>query len=419
MRRLQTSRLEVYFAASNTGSRVERATAESATMEWGVSTRGSSRQEADTMSLQGQFLDGSFDQAGQLRELRGSGGVEVQRHTAGQPAMTSASHDLLARIAPDGEWSTVDQSGEVRLKNATGDAQGDRARFDRAADSVTLTGSAVLTDASSQTRAQAMTFRQTARELRAEGNVSTTELAKSSASTETKSEPAHISSSRMVADTASGHAVYTGRARLWQGDSVIQGDSIDLDRSRRTLIATGNVIAVFPQSRPSQGPPPAGRASGVPSPPGFWRAEAARMVYEEDQHRARLEQGAHARSADGTLRADRIDLFLASQSERGSTKSVLDAGSALGPSLESQQVQRAQGFGNVRVESTGRIGTGERADYSASESKFILSGGHPKIIDEFGNSTAGRQLTFFFADDRIVVDSEEGSRTLTLHRVEK
>jgi hypothetical protein len=28
-------------------------------------------------------------------------------------------------------------------------------------------------------------------------------------------------------------------------------------------------------------------------------------------------------------------------------------------------------------------------------------------------------LTFYFSDDRIVVDSQEGSRTLTLHRVEK
>jgi hypothetical protein len=28
-------------------------------------------------------------------------------------------------------------------------------------------------------------------------------------------------------------------------------------------------------------------------------------------------------------------------------------------------------------------------------------------------------LTFFLADDKIVIDSEEGSRTLTLHQVEK
>jgi len=34
-------------------------------------------------------------------------------------------------------------------------------------------------------------------------------------------------------------------------------------------------------------------------------------------------------------------------------------------------------------------------------------------------STKGRQLTFFLADDRILVESDESSRTLTKHRIEK
>jgi lipopolysaccharide export system protein LptA len=115
------------------------------------------------------------------------------------------------------------------------------------------------------------------------------------------------------------------------------------------------------------------------------------------------------------MRADRMDLlFVPSLAERAAK-----APAGLGASLAGLQLQRAQGLGSVRVESAGRIGTAEQADYSAAESKFILSGGHPKLIDQFGNSTAGRQLTFLFSDDRIVVDSEEGSRTLTLHRVEK
>jgi lipopolysaccharide export system protein LptA len=311
----------------------------------------------------------------------------------------------------------------VRLKNATGEAQGDRARFDRAGDGVTLTGSVVLTDASSQTRAQAATFRQDAGALQAEGNVSTTELAKSSrdAAAESNPESTHISSARMLADTADGHAVYSGKARLWQGDSVIQADTISLDRSNRTLIATGNVSAIFPQAQralaPAQSTTP--RHGARTSQPGFWRAQAGRMVYEEDQHRARLEQGAYASSADGSMRADRMDLFFspAPGTTPGSAGST--TGSNFNLSLEGQQVQQVQGFGSVHVESADRIGTGERADYWAADSKFVLSGGRPTISDKFGNTTAGRQLTFFFSDDRIVVDSEEGSRTLTLHRVEK
>ncbi len=55
----------------------------------------------------------------------------------------------------------------------------------------------------------------------------------------------------------------------------------------------------------------------------------------------------------------------------------------------------------------------------AGEGKFVLSGGRPTLYDASRGTTTGRQLTFFFADDTIIVDSEEGSRTLTRHRVVK
>jgi lipopolysaccharide export system protein LptA len=419
LRRLQTAQLDVYFvSASQHDARIDRATAASATMGWETSRRSSS-QDAETMRLKGEFLDGSFDQTGVLRELRGTGGVEVQQHTATDPPLTSHSRDLLARMAPDGQWSTIEQSGDVRLKNAGGDARGDRACFDRVGDSVTLAGSVVLTDASSQTRANTATFRQAAGELLAEGNVSTIELAKAAPGTAADVRPqlTHVTAARLLADTAASRAVYSGKARMWQGDSLIQADIIELDRTRRILIATGSMSAVFPQARAvtTQRPPAAAIAIDGPFPPSLWRAEAGRLLYEQNQHRARLEQGAQAHSPDGSMRADRMDLFFAPSPAEPITK----AAAGLGSSLAGQQLQRAQGFGSIRVESAGRLGTAERADYSAAESKFILSGGHPKLIDQFGNSTAGRQLTFFFADDRIVVDSEEGSRTLTLHRVEK
>src|SRR3972149_613178 len=102
----------------------------------------------------------------------------------------------------------------------------------------------------------------------------------------------------MVADTSLGHAVYSGKARLWQGASIIQAETIDMDRPRSTLIATGNASAIFPQASP---------ATGGASRPGFWRAEADRLVYEEGQHRVRLERGAPVRSPEGSMRGGRID----------------------------------------------------------------------------------------------------------------
>jgi lipopolysaccharide export system protein LptA len=426
-RRLQTPALEVYFVSPDQGeSRIERVTALPGTVEWQDSLRGSASRQAESMRLTGRHLDGAFGQSEQLRELRATGGVEVQRRMGGGPPMISTSRELLARMGPDGAWSSVDQSGDVRLKNSTGDAQGDRARFERASETVALSGSVILSDASSRTRAQSATFRQGANELRAEGNVTTSEVSPAPGDAGGISpEPAHVSSDHLVVDTASGHAVYSGKARLWQGDSVIQADTLDLDRAKRTLIATGNVRAVFPQVR--QTPPPGAGAGPGPAQRQVWRAEAGRMIYEEGERRARLERGARAHSAEGSMRADRMDLFFAPQSDspgpasggRGSTSANPGPRAGLGMALAGQELERAAGFGAVRVESGERTGTAERADYEAAAGKFVLSGGRPALMDLFGNATTGRQLTFFLADDKIVVDSEEGSRTLTLHRVEK
>ena len=94
------------------------------------------------------------------------------------------------------------------------------------------------------------------------------------------------------------------------------------------------------------------------------------------------------------------------------------AGSPSGETSE-KELSKAMASGHVALDQENLHGTGDRADYTASEGKFVLSGGPPKVYDELGNSTSGRQLTLFFADDKILVDSEVGLRTLTMHRVEK
>jgi lipopolysaccharide export system protein LptA len=66
-----------------------------------------------------------------------------------------------------------------------------------------------------------------------------------------------------------------------------------------------------------------------------------------------------------------------------------------------------------------RRGKAEQAEYTAADGKFVLSGGNPIITDASSDTTTGHSLTFFVANDTILIDSQEGSRTLTKHRVEK
>jgi lipopolysaccharide export system protein LptA len=134
----------------------------------------------------------------------------------------------------------------------------------------------------------------------------------------------------------------------------------------------------------------------------LWRVQAGELTYWNADSRARLEHDVIARSSQDSIRAPQMDLFFAPAAP----------GAA-------QQLVRAAATGGVEVRQLDRRATSERADYTAAESKFILSGGNPTLYDSTGDSITGRQLTFFLADDRIVVDSGTGSRTVTLHRVEK
>src|SRR5438046_5027397 len=59
-----------------------------------------------------------------------------------------------------------------------------------------------------------------------------------------------------------------------------------------------------------------------------------------------------------------------------------------------QQITRAVGTGGVIVEEGSRKATAERGEYSATDGKFVLSGGNPTIFDAAEGTTTGRQLTF-------------------------
>ena len=82
-------------------------------------------------------------------------------------------------------------------------------------------------------------------------------------------------------------------------------------------------------------------------------------------------------------------------------------------------MERAVAQGGVIVSQNGFRGYAQEAEYDAARGKFVFTGGQPRITDGNGNTTTGHSLTFDVASDTISVDSEEGSRTLTRHRVEK
>jgi LPS export ABC transporter protein LptC len=395
--RLETASLRLRFAPAGPPGqrRIESAeTLAPATLEW--------KTASEKTTLHGRQFTASFDKQNHLRQLDGHGGVQVNRQAGGAAEALTTSQDLAMDYGPSGEWSQMEQSGNVRFRQGDRTAQADRGRLLRATDTILLAGSAEVADPQSRTAAQTVWYNQRTGEFQAEGVVRTSYFAGDRSGPENLApEPAHITAAKLQANNTTGDAVYSGRARLWQGDAVIQADSIELVRQTRRLEARGNVLADFPQA---PGPPPAsGRTSGTSPAAGstLWRVRAGRLTYWSAEGRAHLEDSVSAQSRQERIDAREMDLFLTHQGN--------------GPA----QLARAVATDRVTVQQGDRQGTADRADFDALQGKFVLSGGQPTLYDASRGTTTGRQLTFFLASDKIFVDSDEGSRTLTTHRVEK
>src|SRR5277367_5640451 len=248
---------------------------------------------------------------------------------------------------------------------------------------------------------------------------------------------------------------------MWQGESVLEADSIELLRDTRVMNALGNIRAVFPQAvaaapraasstsptsatnavapaagssagpasaasagasaATSAGTSAAGQTEGKKSP--LWHVTAQSLMYNDAESHAHLEHDVRAQSEDQKMRAPIVDLYFTRAMNAASPGTSSVEASTPGVSVVRangpQQISRAVGTGGTTVEEGGRKAVAERGVYTASDGKFVMSGGLPTLYDGNEGNTTGRQLTFFLADDTIIVDSENGSRILTRHRVER
>lgn len=431
--RIETDALQLSFAAARGGSGSEIQRGESlapAVVE--------SRIGGETTLLRAARLSAEFSSAGRISQLTGRDGVEIQRSFANQPPQRSASQEFAMKFDSAGQWSEVEQRGNVKFREqarpntAAGErtAQAQRARIVRASDTITLTGEATVADAVSRTTANSIVIQQRSGEVRADGNVRTSYLQSPSPSSARAgnlpspafaNQPAHLSAELLRADRDSGRAIYSGRARLWQGDAVIEAGSIELQRvadsSEPRLEARGSVRAIFPQG--GSGQPVAGRSAKEESQNRrqdagatkvTWRVRSGSLSYRPAQGSGeatvRLEESVFAESSVGQIQSAKLEVFLSTATSLQAEQSKFQSG-----------VSKLLATGGVSVKQGDRRGTAERAEYVPAEGKFVLSGGQPTLYDAVLGMTTGRQLTFFLADDRIIVDSAEGTRTVTRHRV--
>ena len=404
-RTLQTSAFRMVFSGGKKGepNKPEKAeTLAAGSMEWVDAPAQGAAGPAKT-NLRADRLAMEFGEQGKPRQLRANGNVQTERSVVGRPVQAATARSGVVDLLQAGGWSQMELQGDVRLKEADRAGRADRAVFLRAAQTATLTGAAFVRDATTETHAPRITFAEETGEMHAEGGVRSTDLSAKASAVQLAPAPANITAETLDANSRTGRALYTGHARLWQGESVLEGDSIELLRESRVLNAVNNVRAVFPQ---------AGAKSAQ-----LWHATCARLNYFDSENRAHLEGSVFVQSAEQRMRGPILDLFFTRGGAQPSAASGNSSGANAAPGA--QQISRALGSGGVVVEEGARKAIADQGEYTAATGKFVMTGGNPTLYDGSAGTTQGRQLTFFLADDTIIVDSEIGSRTLTKHRVEK
>jgi lipopolysaccharide export system protein LptA len=424
-RKMRTNALQLMLSggAANEKSELKHGeTLERGTMEWADAGGAQSKLSADKLTA-------DFGAAGKAQHMVGTGNVETQRDIPGKPTQTAtgAAGDVLLDTA--GQWTQMNLRGNVRMKQGTESAEAQQAAFMRLRQTAVLTGQAVARDESSETRATKITFHQDSGDIDAEGRVRSTDFGQKKAGIQLAPVPANVTAEHMTGNSKTGRALYTGHARMWQGPSVLEAKSIELFRDSRELHAKGDVRAVFPQQESTAVPGSAGGSKAAGSgaatktvvatsgakpggtegtkQPANWHITCGTLTYWDAESRAHLEENVVAQSDDQRMRGPVLELYFT----RAADAKPGTQGTA--------QISRAVGTGGVIVEQGDRRGTAERGVYTAEDSKFVLSGGTPTVYDAVEGTTTGRELTFNIADDTIVVDSGNGTRTLTKHRVQK
>ena len=335
---LQTSAFRMRFSGGNPGQSVKPTVAETlaaGTMEWSDASSSTSpamlatpaartKLQADKLAM--DFADQGQGQ-GKPRQLQATGNVQTERRVAGHPVQTATAQSGVAQMAATGGWSQMDLQGSVKLKEGDRTGQADHATFARASQTAVLAGHAITRDANTQTLAPRITFAQATGDIVAEGGVRSTDFSSKASAVQLAPAPANITADTLQANSKAGRALYTGHARLWQGDSVLEANSIELLRDSRVLNANGNVRAVFPQASSSLTPPTSSSTetaaqlaldsgartvnTGQPAlkKSQLWHTSAGSLTYQDKEGHAHLEQNVVVQSADQKMLGPILDLY--------------------------------------------------------------------------------------------------------------
>jgi len=323
--------------------------------------------------------------------------------TAPAPELTW-SKNLVATFQPNSsQLANLDQSGDFRYESGDRKAKAEHAVLDQPNNIINLTGGARMWDSTGSADADKIVMDQKSGDFTAEGNVTSTRLPDKKKDDSggggmlSEDEPMHARARKMVSKNNNLVIRYEGDAVLWQGADRLEAETVEIDRDNNLLKAKGHVLSQLLDKTKDESAEKDGKTKAGPKPTPATKASqrvftivrAAELEYNDDTRLAKYSGGATLERPDMTVKALDIHAFLRNDSNDSSLDHAL-----------------ADGQVEIHEKSTDRTrdATSEHAEYFVDEDKVILEGGQPRFVDSMRGTTRGGKLTWYSADDRLLVN---------------
>jgi lipopolysaccharide export system protein LptA len=408
-------------------------------------TSASNQKSASELAQRTLITAGRFDAKfiatpegqSRLSSLHGAPAARIVNLVPGLPNRVSTSQTLDATFLPEGGFASIVQQGSVAYTDnqppeKRTQAWADKALYTPVDQILVLTGKPRVSDGGMTTTANTIRINRVTDDAFADGNVKSTysDLKEQpNGALLASSSPIHVTAAKMTAHNSPAVALYEGNARLWQDANIIEAPSIQFDRERRSLVAEGNtaqpVSTVLVQEKLGQ-PTDISMAKNQPAKPqpkgenkSNKKSEekldqdspvtitSAKLTYADADRQAHYTGGVTARSTGFEATADEMDVHLLPRSQTSTSQSLSGPG----------RLDRMIAQGHIVIQQPGRRAEGQTLVYTASDDKFVLTGGPPSIFDAERGKITGVSLTFFRADDRVLVEGKASTPVVTQTRV--
>jgi LPS export ABC transporter protein LptC len=326
-----------------------------------------------------------------LESFDGSGHVQVAfstRTDRGAPAESrSSSANIRAAFSgADGSLTELSQWGDFRYTDALRTANAGRSDYSARTHTLVMRESPRIVDAASGvTTGERVEFNPQDKVLSVSGRVRSTLKPQSSGQGTPfsphsgASSPGIVTADRMQAWTDAGRVRYTGNVHLLTETTQLTAGLLEFANGGDKVQAEGDVRHLI--VRPANG-------KDARQPNGSDRivVRADHLGYLQPERSIHYVGAVHLNSSDADVSCDTMD-------------AVFDA--------SGNQIERATAAGKLQIRQSGRVATGEIANYNLDPGKFVVGGSPAQIQDPKRGKSAARRLTFFTTDDRILLETTD------------